>query len=69
MSDQNKNSKLVLVTGGAGFIGSHQCHDLLKQGYKVRVMDNLISGDRALVPPAVEFIESDICDRSAVKKA
>jgi nucleoside-diphosphate-sugar epimerase len=61
--------KTILVTGGAGFIGSHQCRDLLAQGYRVRVIDNLISGDRSLVPAEAEFIEADICDRSAVFKA
>src|SRR3989344_5591996 len=37
--------KTVLVTGGAGFIGSHLCEFLLNKGYKVIAMDNLITGD------------------------
>lgn len=38
------NKRIVIVTGGAGFIGSHTVEDLLNRGYKVRVLDNLIGG-------------------------
>lgn len=38
------NKKTVVVTGGAGFIGSHLCHRLAKEGYKVRIIDNLYRG-------------------------
>lgn len=40
------NSKTVLITGGAGFIGSHLCERLIKEGYKVICMDNLITGKK-----------------------
>jgi len=59
----------VLVTGGAGFIGSHLCEGLLARGYKVRVLDSLIYGKRAWVPAAAEFLEGDIRDLSACQRA
>jgi UDP-glucose 4-epimerase len=52
--------KSVLVTGGAGFIGSHLCEGLLARGYNVRVLDSLVYGRREWVPAAAEFIEGDI---------
>jgi nucleoside-diphosphate-sugar epimerase len=59
----------VLVTGGAGFIGSHLTEALLSRGYRVRVMDSLIYGKREWVPPEAEFIKADICDPSACREA
>lgn len=52
----------VLVTGGAGFIGSHLTEALLLRGYTVRVLDNLCSGRRDWVSPEAEFLEADIRD-------
>lgn len=52
----------VLVTGGAGFIGSHLVAALLQRGYKVRVLDNLSSGKKHWIPKAAEFIEGDITE-------
>jgi nucleoside-diphosphate-sugar epimerase len=52
--------KNILVTGGAGFIGSHLCEGLLARGYRVRVLDNLSYGRREWVPEACEFLEGDI---------
>jgi len=52
--------KNVLVTGGAGFIGSHLCEGLLACGYHVRVLDNLIYGRHEWVPAAAEFLHGDI---------
>ncbi len=56
--------KRVLVTGGAGFIGSHLVENLLKRSYKVRVLDNLSLGSRDYLPEHddLEFIEGDITD-------
>lgn len=51
-----------LVTGGAGFIGSHLANRLYKLGHKVRVLDNLSFGDRAKLDPNIEFIEGDIIE-------
>jgi len=59
----------VLVTGGAGFIGSHLCAGLLARGYKVRVLDSLVYGRREWVPAHCEFIEGDIRDLSACQHA
>ena len=51
-----------LVTGGAGFIGSHLCEALLERGHTVRVADNLSTGHRRNLRPGVEFIEGDLAD-------
>jgi UDP-glucose 4-epimerase len=50
----------VLVTGGAGFIGSHLVTTLAAQGHEVFVVDNLSSGKRENIPEGVHFIEGDI---------
>jgi UDP-glucose 4-epimerase len=61
----------VLVTGGAGFIGSNLVKHLVAEGTKVTVLDNLMSGYRSnLEPyPNVRFIQGDVRDRDAVKDA
>jgi len=59
----------VLVTGGAGFIGSHLCEGLVARGLDVRVLDNLSYGRRDWVPPAAEFLEGDIRDPDACRRA
>ena len=53
----------VLVTGGAGFIGSHVAEAYLARGHEVWVVDNLSSGKRENVPPEATFLEMDIRDR------
>ena len=65
------NSK-ILVTGGAGFIGSHIVYDLVKSGAKVRVFDNFSSGHKVNlneVKDDVEVIEGDILDIEVLLKA
>jgi UDP-glucose 4-epimerase len=60
----------ALVTGGAGFIGSHLVVRLLKEGYSVRVLDNFCSGKKSNLGEhagEVEWIESDIRDLDAVR--
>lgn len=52
----------VLVTGGAGFIGSHVVDGLLKEGYQVVVVDNLSSGQERNLNPRATFYRLDICD-------
>ena len=64
--------KLYLVTGGAGFIGSHLVEELVKQGQRVRVIDTLSTGKRENIEPfleKIEFIEGDIRDLGLVRKA
>jgi UDP-glucose 4-epimerase len=58
-----------LVTGGAGFIGSHLVRALLDEGDTVRVLDDLSSGHRKNVPQQVELIEADVTDPAAVESA
>jgi UDP-glucose 4-epimerase len=58
-----------LVTGGAGFIGSHLCEALLARGDTVRVLDDLSTGRRENLPPGVELIEGDVADLPAVCRA
>ncbi len=52
--------KRALVTGGAGFIGSHVADALLSDGYAVTVLDNLSSGRRENIPTAATFVEADV---------
>jgi UDP-glucose 4-epimerase len=52
----------VLVTGGAGFIGSHVVEALLDEGHKVTVIDNLTTGKLENLDSRAKFIEADICD-------
>jgi UDP-glucose 4-epimerase len=61
--------KRAIVTGGAGFVGSHVADRLLETGYEVLVVDDLSSGDRANVPADAGFAELDIRDRDALPKA
>ncbi len=56
----------VLVTGGAGYIGSHMALALLELGEDVVVLDNLVTGVRALVPPAAVFVQGAVSDRTLV---
>jgi len=53
-------SSNALVTGGAGFIGSHVAEALLASGWTVTVLDNLSSGKRAQVPAGARFVDADI---------
>ncbi len=64
--------RICLVTGGAGFIGSHIAEALVARGDRVRVLDNLSTGSRANLQPVareVELIQGDLVDRAAVDRA
>src|SRR6267378_1541494 len=60
-----------LVTGGAGFIGSHLAEELVRRGHTVRVADSLITGSRRNLEhfPGVEFVEGDLADMSVAARA
>ena len=68
-------SQVLLVTGGAGFIGSHLADELLAHGYRVRILDNLLDQVHGAekrpdyLHPNVELIRGDICDPQAVRYA
>jgi len=60
-----------LVTGGAGFIGSHLCEELVRRGERVRVVDSLITGKRQNIAhlPEVELLEGDLADIDVARRA
>lgn len=61
--------RLMLVTGGAGFIGSHLVDALIASGMRVRVIDNFATGRREYVNPAAELINADIRDAASLSGA
>ncbi|MBP62763.1 MAG: LPS biosynthesis protein WbpP, partial [Planctomycetaceae bacterium] len=64
--------RMYLVTGGAGFIGSHIVDALLERDYQVRVLDNLSTGNLknlAHVRDRIEFFEGDVSESQAVAEA
>ena len=61
-----KSSNNILVTGGAGYIGSHVCHLLIDQGYNVTCIDSLITGNKELLPKEVKLEVFDISDNEKV---
>jgi nucleoside-diphosphate-sugar epimerase len=60
-----------LVTGGAGFIGSHLTEELARRGHRVRVVDNLVTGNRRNLEhvPGIEFVEGDLADPAVAAQA
>src|SRR6187401_2986064 len=60
-----------LVTGGAGFIGSHLTEELVRRGHRVRVVDSLITGHRRNIAhvPGVEFLEGDLAEAGVAERA
>src|ERR687893_1451536 len=58
-----------LITGGAGFIGSHLAESLIASGHAVRVLDNFISGRMDNLPAGVELIRGDVTRQEAVSGA
>jgi UDP-glucose 4-epimerase len=64
----NKKQEIAVVTGGAGFIGSHLATALLAENYAVIVIDNLVGGEREKVPSGATFFEQDINNTEALAK-
>jgi len=58
----------ILLTGGAGYIGSHIAHDLIDRGFDVTILDNLTNGSTKFIPKKAKFIKTDIGNLSFVSK-
>ena len=56
----------ILITGGAGFIGSHLADALILKNHEVTIVDNLSSGTNKFIPADSEFIEMDIRDEKLI---
>ena len=59
----------ILVTGGAGYIGSATAEALLKAGHSVTVYDSLVTGHRAAIPAGAAFVHADLGDDETLSKA
>ena len=59
----------IILTGGAGFIGSWVCEAYISEGHEVLVIDNLSTGSEDNIPPEAEFIECDVRDCTGLEKA
>ena len=60
--------KNFLLTGGAGYIGSHVAHMLIDEGHKVTIIDSLITGSKQIVPKKAKLIKCDISNEKVVTK-
>ena len=61
-------SETLLVTGGAGFVGSHAVRELIDRGFGIVVVDNLNQGHLAAVHPKAELAQIDLADRAALNR-
>ena len=57
----------ILITGGAGYIGSHVSHLLIDKGYKITIIDSLITGNKNLIPKKANFIKCDISNKKKIR--
>ncbi len=66
MELQSSNHTIYLVTGAAGFLGSHVCDELLERGERVRAL--VLPGDKSAkyIPESVEIVEGDLCDKDSL---
>ena len=58
----------ILITGGAGYIGSNVALLLLDKGYKVTIVDNLLTGSKEIIPLKANFLNSDISDKQKISE-
>ena len=56
----------ILITGGAGYIGSHTANIFLDFGYPVTIIDSLVNGHASLIPKKANFLNCDIADKKKV---
>jgi len=68
-SIDHQDTRLVLVTGGSGFVGSHLVEALLNRGCAVRVIDNFATGKAEQLHPAAELIQADIRNAATISDA
>jgi len=64
----HSNNLRILITGGAGFIGSHVTDRFIRDGHEVVVLDNLVTGDKRNLNPRARFVNLDIRDRKGVEQ-
>ncbi len=67
-TDAGRSKPTILVTGGAGYIGSHAVLELLDDGYPTVVIDNLVTGFRWAVDPRAHFVQGAVEDDALVRK-
>ena len=60
--------KNILLTGGAGYIGSHVANYLLDKGFKVTIIDSLITGNKKIVPKKSKLFICDIANEKKISK-
>src|SRR5579875_3404687 len=73
MDDMKRKSKQILITGGAGFVGSHLADGLLRAGHRVRILDDLTPQVHQIVPPnylssEVELVRGDVRDANRLRE-
>ena len=64
----NKNNLKILVTGAAGFLGSHLSEKLANLGHDVTGIDNMIGGYTDNIPKNIKFLNIDCCDLKEIQK-